>query len=524
MLTVEDFGRIRRAYRDGESIRSIAQRLGHSRRKVREALREPEPRGYTLQAPRAAPKLGPFVDQIEEILALDEQAPPKQRHTGAQLFRRLQESGYQGGYDQVRRYLSRRGVRHRETFIPLEHGPGQRAEADFGALTVDFPQGRRVLPVLLVTWAYSYCPFVLAVPTARTEAVLHGLVRAWEFFDCVPRELWWDNPTTVAVEILSGRERRLNARYAALASHYNFEPLFCMPARGNEKPRVENRVKTLERQWGTPVPRMEHLDHLNDYLRNCCLADRQRAVAGQTETIGARFEQDRAAALALPVHAFDPCLAEERQADKYQTVKFDHNRYSVPHQWAFRPVTVKAYVDHLEIVAGGQVVARHVRSYERGGQILDPLHYLVTLGRKPACLDKAPVYRDWRLPAEFLELRKLLEHAHGPAQGPRQFVRVLQLLRQHPLERVSRAVAECLARDHPPLHANHVLERVARLAVQASGTETEPLGDARVPAVAVPRPDLKRFDQLLLEFTVPPSPAGEPPHEDHAGCECEPVA
>ena len=68
------------------------------------------------------------------------------------------------------------------------------------------------------------------------------MVEGFEFFGCVPNEVWWDNPTTVAVRILTRRQRHLNRRYAALASHYTFEPLFCMPARGNEKPYVENRV------------------------------------------------------------------------------------------------------------------------------------------------------------------------------------------------------------------------------------------------------------------------------------------
>jgi hypothetical protein len=77
--------------------------------------------------------------------------------------------------------------------------------------------------------------------------------QAFEFFGCVPREVWWDNPKTVAEELQSGRDRKLNPRYAAFASHYAFEPLFCMPASGNEKPVVENRVKTLQRRWGTPL-------------------------------------------------------------------------------------------------------------------------------------------------------------------------------------------------------------------------------------------------------------------------------
>ena len=87
MLTVDDYGRIRRAHRDGMSIREIARRLEHSRRKVREALGWPEPRPYTRTKEPWAPKLGRFKARIDEILAADEEAPPKQRHEATQIFR-----------------------------------------------------------------------------------------------------------------------------------------------------------------------------------------------------------------------------------------------------------------------------------------------------------------------------------------------------------------------------------------------------------------------------------------------------
>jgi transposase len=90
MLTVEDYGVIRRANRDGMSIRAIARTFHHSRRKVREALANPEHRPYTRTQEPQAPKLGPFKPLIDQILAEDEQAPRKQRHTAAQVFRRLQ--------------------------------------------------------------------------------------------------------------------------------------------------------------------------------------------------------------------------------------------------------------------------------------------------------------------------------------------------------------------------------------------------------------------------------------------------
>jgi hypothetical protein len=311
----------------------------------------------------------------------------------------------------------------------------------------------------------------------------------------VPREVWWDNPKTVATAILQGRERTLNPRYLALASHYNFEPLFCLPARGNEKPHVENRVKNLQRRWATPVPQAADLSALNQHLRRCCEADRQRIASSQREIIGARFEQDRGAALALPAQRFDACLRQERKVDKYQTVAFDGNRYSVPRRWAFQDVTVKGYVDCIEVVADGQAIARHERSYAEGEQILDPRHYLATLSRKPACLDHAPVFRDWKLPAIFEQLRGELEARHGALAGSRQFVRVLQLLASHAVERIAAVIELTLARDGPQVDL--IPSRVER---ERSTLREELSADhawRSVPAVHVPRPDLSRFDQFL---------------------------
>jgi transposase len=268
VLTVDDYGAIRRARRDGMSIRRIARDFQHSRRTVRNALRHGEPNLSPWTRNRAAPVLGPFHTIIDQILAEDKEAPPKQRHTAMQVFRRLQdEHGYPGCYGQVQRFLFEHRRRHRETFIPLGHLPGQRLEADFGHIHVDFPDGRRLVPFLVTTWAYSNAPFVLAMPFERTEAILTGMVAAFEFFNCIPKEVWWDNPKTVATLILQGRQRQLHPRYAALASHYAFNPLFCTPARGNEKPDAESTVKAVQRRFATPVPRVADLDELNSALR-----------------------------------------------------------------------------------------------------------------------------------------------------------------------------------------------------------------------------------------------------------------
>jgi transposase len=496
MRTVDDFAQIRQLHADGLSARRIARQLNVGRDTVRKALADPQPKPYTLTRPRPAPVFGAVRQLVDDILAADQTAPRKQRHTASQIFRRLvAEHHYSGGYDQVRRYLKQRRLRSRETFIPLAHPPGHRAEADFGHIWVDFPDGRRQVPVLLVTWSYSNCPFAIAVPTERTEAVLHGLVEAFAFFGCVPRELWWDNPKTVAIHILKGRERVLHPRYVALASHYTFAPRACMPASPTEKPRVEKRVQDLQRQWATPVPRVGDLGELNTHLLRQCLAARERTCGDNALSVSGLFEHDRMAALSLPPHRFDACVIQPGQVDKYQTVQFDRTRYSVPRRWAFRTVSVKGYVDRIEVVGDGAVIAAHPRSGRRDQKVLDPLHFLGTLEKKPAALDHAPVYRDWQLPAAFAELRRRLEGRFGSCVGTRHYIRVLQLLANHPIEPVAALIAGCLARGE--LDAG-VITAAAR---QLPRDNTPSCGDGALSldlaAVSVRPTDLAQFDRLL---------------------------
>ena len=502
MVTVDQFARIRLAHRDGMSIRELARRFHHSRYKIREILSTPEPKRYQRLKPPPS-ILEPFQATIDGILAADEQAPRKQRHTAARLYRRLrQEYGYSGSYERVRLHVRSRLQQQREVFIPLDHDPGQRLECDFGHIEVDFPEGRRQVPVLVLTWSWSNCPFAIALPTERTEAILHGMSAAFAFFGCVPRQVWWDNPKTVVPHLLVGRSRQIHQRYQALVSHFRFEPLFCLVRRPQEKPRVEGRVQFLQQDWATPVPQVKDLAELNVHLRDCCLRERARIQQGQIESIGVRFAREQAEALPLPERAFDACIVRPAKVDKYQTVHFDRNRYSVQRPYAFATVTVKGYVDHVEVVAGADVVARHARSYAQHEQILEPLHYLASLGRRPAALDHANVFRDWQLPPLFGQVRKSLEHWLGPQPGTRQYIRILQLLAEHPVERVVRAIE--LSRRDRGYDVDAVLRYARRFAERSDiCMSQQPLDSvAALPADQVIMPNLRQFDQLLTPAEV----------------------
>ena len=70
----------------------------------------------------------------------------------------------------------------------------------------------------------------------------------------VPQRVIFDNMRTAVDRIGSGKARQVNARFAAMASHYLFETDFCNPASGWEKGQVEKTVQNARRRLWQPMP------------------------------------------------------------------------------------------------------------------------------------------------------------------------------------------------------------------------------------------------------------------------------
>jgi transposase len=78
-----------------------------------------------------------------------------------------------------------------------------------------------------------------------------------------------------------GKERDVNVRFQAMASHYLFEPEFCNPASGWEKGQVEKNVQDARHRLWQPTPRFPSLDALNDWLEQRCKAFWAQTPHGQ---------------------------------------------------------------------------------------------------------------------------------------------------------------------------------------------------------------------------------------------------
>ena len=172
------------------------------------------------------------------------------------------------------------------------------------------------------------------------------------------------------------------------------------------------------------------------------MADRLR---GHDETIAQRLERDLAAFQRPLPPAYDACDKVPTKVSSLSLVRYRLNDYSVPTKYGHRDVLVRGYVHDVVISCGAEVIARHPRSYERDDFIFDPLHYLALIEQKINALDQAAPLAGWRLPEEFMTLRRLLEARMGKL-GKREFVQVLRLMEVFPLDEVAGAVRDAIAR------------------------------------------------------------------------------
>jgi transposase len=444
MYSVEIYGRIRRAVLvEGKSERAVASEFGVARETVRKMLRYAVPPGYRRKEPAKRPKLGPWLGVIDAILEDDQQHPKKQRHTAKRIFDRLRlEHAYTGGYTIVKDYVRAATLRQQEMFVPLRHAPGE-AQADFGEALVIVGGVEQKAHYLAMDLPHSDDCFVRAFPAETTEAFLEGHVQAFAYFGGVPTTILYDNTKLAVARILGDGTRQKTRAFAELQSHYLFAEKFGRPAKGNDKGKVEGLVGYARRNFMVPIPRVNSWGEFNERLLEQCRERRARRLRGHQETIGERWERDRAAFLPLAASAYEACEKRVARVSSMSLVRYRTNDYSVPTEYGHRDVLVKGYVHEVVIVCGSKVIACHCRSYEREDMVFDPLHYLALLEQKSRALDQAAPLAGWELPECFARLRRLLE-ARLNKGGKREYVQVLRLLETFSLPEVEAAIGDAL--------------------------------------------------------------------------------
>lgn len=222
---------------------------------------------------------------------------------------------------------------------------------------------------------------VLAYRRQNEESFLDALVQVFQYFGGVPKKVIFDNGK-VAVKDGFGAHARKQAGYAALAAHYGFEAVFCNPASGNEKGLVEGLVGYIRRNVCVPVPKVENMESLNRMLREKCLGYLSHKIRGKDTSVGEMLTREREKLYPLPGYYFDPCKRTTGRVDRFCTVRFDSNNYSVPAAYCGREVALKAGPEVVSVYFDGRCIAQHRRCLDRKQTIYKLEHYLPLLEKK----------------------------------------------------------------------------------------------------------------------------------------------
>lgn len=483
----------------GQSQRAAARHFGLSRNTVAKLLEE-EPakndRQYQRQASPKTPVRDAALPHIEKWLKENEwlsRWAPKQCWTAHRMWVELRKLSIPIGESTVRLFVQELRHRSKPAYVPLDFAPGERAEFDFGEATIKLKGQVVKVPFLAGRLRFSGAMFVECFPTQRQEAFLLGQRHAFEFWGGVSRIAVYDNLKPAVLQGLQGHSRREHDVFLHVQSVYRFEALYANVHAGWEKGSVENLVGYARRNYFVPLPEGNDLQAINATLRENSLSDQQRIMAGRSDPIASRLAFERSHLGPLPTHAPDLGPVAEVLVHSTGRVRFQTNDYSVPIQYVYKRLTLKADPFRVRLFDGSEQVADHPRCYEKRQVIEDWRHYVPLLLKKSFAVPWASALHQGNLPGSFEAAR--LDLVARRSDGNREFARLLELCLTHSVETVDAALVQ--ARMQGGWSADtvrHLLNFASRQEIPPA-----PLDPSQYPAyqAITSPPDLAVYNRLL---------------------------
>ena len=155
---------------------------------------------------------------------------------------------------------------------------------------------------------------------------------------------------------------------------------------------------------------------------------------------------------------------------------------------------IKGYAEEVSARCDGREIARHARNFQKGALVLNPVHFLPALQRKPHSLDHAEAFRHWDLPLIYERFRRELEQRS--ADGLREYVKVLDLLRQFSQKEVTAALRRSAA--NRTFSADAVLFQLRLAERRQDAPVLETAGRWDLPQGKTVFPDLARYESLAM--------------------------
>lgn len=248
MITKEELMKIQILHQQGMSQRAIAKQLGISRNTVKRYLRaKVDTPVYTARA-KGRSMLEPYKSFLHSRIA---QAKPVHL-SGEVLFREVKALGYTGSLSLLRQYLYQyRGKSTPEPIVRFETEAGKQMQVDWGQMRA----GKQPIHAFIAVLGYSRGMMVIFTDNMRYDTLEQCHRLTFEYFQGIPKEVWYDNMKTVVIErdAYGDGQHKLNQAFYQFAKSMGFIPKLCHTYRPQTKGKVERMVRYVRDNFFRPL-------------------------------------------------------------------------------------------------------------------------------------------------------------------------------------------------------------------------------------------------------------------------------
>jgi transposase len=395
-------------HREGLSNRAIARKLGMNRKTVNKyvkkyiddsnniaiaeankdskAVRDAQNNlldkpSYTLTK-RTKRKYNDEIDALIDDL-LDKEAiktlklgpTHKQALSATQIHQIVVDAGYDIGLTTVTNAVRLKSAKIKETYIRQCYNYGQRLEFDFGEIYLIINGSRQHFYIAVFGAPASEYRRAYLYKNQDMKVFLDAHVRFFEELGGVHKEIVYDNMRNVVKRFIGKSEKELNDQLLQLSAYYGFDINVTNCFSGNEKGFVESSVRITRKQAFAKEYEFDSYEEASKYL------DDTMAELSAKSSIE---EEKKFLTKAMP--RLDLAIVTKVKVSKYSMIRFNNNFYSVPEELNGKDVTLKEYVNDIEVYYNHNIVCGHKKIDGFNEYQVDIKHYLKTLSKKPGAI------------------------------------------------------------------------------------------------------------------------------------------
>lgn len=305
-----------------------------------------------------------IIDEYKEIIINKLETIPGITAYSIYYFLKV-EKNYKGSYESIKKFVrENKDKRKQPASIRVEPIIGKVAQVDWKE---DFKLINKTgelftINLFLMRLHYSKKFYARLTIDKKRDEVKTCIIESLEYFNGSPREIWFDNMSTVMVK--EGKHKKVHSEIKQLGNDIGFQPILCQARRPKTKGTVENLAKLCDRllSYNNEFETLDDLIKIVNKFNEECGKEKSQA---HNKIVNDVFENEKKYLIPLPNKNI---LERYKQTIEYRKVTQDSmivyrgNRYSVPTRFIGSYLGIRIIDNQVNIYDNTELIRCHMVS------------------------------------------------------------------------------------------------------------------------------------------------------------------